>query len=223
MQIIIQNISKYLHFSTNCRNFVGVNVFRVPKICKILLLSLAVVLLGCGRPSQPRPYGYHRIDIPEYGYRQSELPGYPYRFEYADIACIDTTLDYSEPYWVDIFYPTLNARIHCSYKRIERNPGLGKLTDDAIRFVFDHAIKADAIPEQGFSHPEQRVYGVYYDLEGNTASPVQFFLTDSTRHFFRAALYYNAIPDADSLAPVNEVLRKDIHHLIETFRWQNRK
>ena len=86
--------------------------------------------------------------------------------------------------------------------------------------VFDHAIRADAIPEQGFSNPDAHVYGVYYDLEGNTASPVQFFLTDSTRHFFRAALYYNAIPNADSLAPVNEVLRRDIHHLIESFRWQ---
>ena len=190
------------------------------KNLQIVLLCAALGLLSCARPSQPRPYGYHRIDIPEYGYQLFDLAGYPYRFEFAEIARIDTALDYAEPYWVDIFYPTLNARIHCSYKPITRNPGLGKLTDDAIRFVFDHAIKAEAIPEQGFSHPEQRVYGVYYDLEGNTASPVQFFLTDSTHHFFRAALYYNAIPDADSLAPVNEVMRRDIHHLIESFRWQ---
>ena len=170
------------------------------------------------RPVQPHPYGYFRIDIPAYGYKATALQGYPYRFEYADIAHIDTKVDNSEPYWLDIVYPSLNARIHCSYKPVETN--LGKLTDESIRFVFDHAIKADAIPEQGYSNPEARVYGVYYDLEGNTASPVQFFLTDSAHHFFRAALYYNCIPNADSLAPVNDYIRRDIHHIIETFQWQ---
>ncbi len=188
------------------------------KNCPILLLCATLWLLSCTRPSQPRPYGYFRIDIPEYGYRETELPGYPYRFEVADIAYIDTAVDNAEPYWLDIVYPKLNARIYCSYKPVERN--LGKLTDETIRMVFDHAIKADAIPEQGYSNPGERVYGVYYDLEGNTASPAQFFMTDSTRHFFRGALYYNNIPNADSLAPVNQVMRRDIHRLMESFRWQ---
>lgn len=209
---------KYLHFSTNCRNFVGVNVSRMVKIYHILLLIPVIGLLSCSRPSQPRPYAYYRIDIPEYVYQPTRMDAYPYRFEFADIAYIDTKVDHAEPYWLDIVYPSLNARIHCSYKPIEGN--LGQLTDDAIRFVFDHAIKADAIPEQGYTNPEQRVYGVYYDLEGNTASSVQFFLTDSVHHFFRGALYYNTIPNADSLAPVNEALRRDIHHLVESFRWQ---
>lgn len=195
-----------------------------------MLVVAALALLSCSRPSQPLPYGYYRIDIPDYGYQATTLPGYPYRFEFADIAYIDTRVDYlsavkpddEESYWLDVVYPTLNARIHCSYKPIggRSMTNLGHLTDESIRMVFDHAIKADAIPEQGYSNDSARVYGVYYDLEGNTASPVQFFLTDSTRHFFRAALYYNAIPNADSLAPVNDAMRRDIHHLIESFRWQ---
>ena len=198
---------------------------------------MACALLSCSRPSQPLPYGYYRIDIPDYGYQPTTLPGYPYRFEFADIAVIDTRVDNAaavinpdegEEYWLDVVYPTLNARIHCSYKPIQSNikrqtsniSTLGHLTDESIRMVFDHAIKADAIPEQGYTNSEARVYGVYYDLEGNTASPVQFFLTDSTQHFFRAALYYKCIPNADSLAPVNEVMRRDIRHMIESFRWQ---
>lgn len=188
------------------------------KLHNILFVFVVASMTSCMRPVQPHPYGYFRIDIPSYEYKATALQGYPYRFEYADIAHIDTKVDNSEPYWLDIVYPSLNARIHCSYKPVETN--LGKLTDESIRFVFDHAIKADAIPEQGYSNPEARVYGVYYDLEGNTASPVQFFLTDSAHHFFRAALYYNCIPNADSLAPVNDYIRRDIHHIIETFQWQ---
>jgi len=212
---------KYLHFSTFCRNFVLVTDFSMFKNRLIFLLLVAFGLLGCGRYSQPRPYGYFRIDVPEYGYQVSAIKGYPYRFECAEIAYVDTVVEHAEPYWMDIVYPTLNARIHCSYKPVERN--LGKLTDETIRMVFDHAIKADAIPEKGYTNPDERIFGVYYDLEGNTASPVQFFLTDSVHHFFRGALYYNAIPNADSLAPVNDLMRRDIHHLIESFRWQNRK
>ena len=208
-----------MHFSTNCRNFVGANTKLMQKNCQILILLLATTgMLCCSRPSQPRPFGYYRIDIPAYGYQSSARQGYPYRFEYADIAYIDTMVDNTEPFWVDVVYPSLNARIHCSYKHIEHN--LRQLTDESIRFVFDHAIKADAIPEQGYTNAEEHVYGVYYDLEGNTASPAQFFLTDSTQHFFRAALYYNTIPNADSLTPVNEIIRRDIHHMIESFRWQ---
>lgn len=184
----------------------------------IFLLIAAVGLFGCSRPSVPRSFGYYRIEIPAYSYERVAMKGYPYTYEQSSLAYSDTSLANSEPYWVDIVYPSLNARIHCSYKPIEGN--FRQLTDDAVRFVFDHAIKADAIPEQGYTDERHRVWGVYYDLEGNTASPAQFFLTDSVHHFFRGALYYNTIPNADSLAPVNEVLRADIHHLIESFRWQ---
>lgn len=212
-------MSKYLHFSTNCRNFVAGKDSKMQKNLLIVALLAAILLSGCGRYSQPRPYGYYRIGVPKYDYKLIDLNDYPYCFEYADIAYLDTTVDHAEPYWIDVVYPMLNARIHCSYKPIGE-VGLRHLTDDAVRFVFDHAIRADAIPEQGFTNPEQKVYGVYYDLEGNTASPAQFFLTDSTHHFFRGALYYNCIPNADSLAPVNEIMRRDIHRIVETFRWK---
>ena len=182
------------------------------------MLIVVGIWCGCSRPSAPRPFGYYRIEIPTYTYERVWLPGYPYSYEQSTLACVDTSVAQAEPYWIDVVYPSLNARIHCSYKPITGN--FRQLNDDAVRFVFDHAIKADAIPEQGYTDAQHRVWGVYYDLEGNTASPAQFFLTDSVHHFFRGALYYNAIPNADSLAPVNEVLRADIHHLIESFRWK---
>jgi len=52
------------------------------------------------------------------------------------------------------------------------------------------------------------------------ATPYQFFLTDSTHHFFRGALYYDATPNQDSLAPVNAFLLEDIQHILNTFRWK---
>lgn len=118
---------------------------------------------------------------------------------------------------MDVWYPTFNVRIHCSYKPVRNN--LRELSDDAQSFVYKHSGIASAIPEQGFENTDARVYGVLYELEGNTASPFQFYLTDSLHHFFRGAVYFNCVPQQDSLAPVIRYMNGDVRHLIETFRW----
>ena len=38
--------------------------------------------------------------------------------------------------------------------------------------------------------------------------------------FFRGALYYDCIPNADSLAPVTRYLKQDIVELIQSFEWK---
>ncbi len=85
----------------------------------------------------------------------------------------------------------------------------------------NHITKADAINEQMIIDPERKVYGILYDLKGSTATAVQFFVTDSTKHFFRGSLYFFAEPNPDSLAPVNEFFREDIIHIIETLKWKD--
>ena len=62
--------------------------------------------------------------------------------------------------------------------------------------------------------------GIYFSLGGNTATANQFFITDSVRHFLRGALYFDATPNEDSLSIVNEFLKKDLEHLINTMRWK---
>ncbi|MGZ5253868.1 MAG: hypothetical protein ACXWV4_05830 [Flavitalea sp.] len=46
-------------------------------------------------------------------------------------------------------------------------------------------------------------------------------MTDTTNHFIRGALYFDASPNADSLSVVNRFLEEDMKHLINTFRWKN--
>ncbi len=184
-----------------------------------ILSILALMLLSCSRPVAPKPYGYYRITLPEHSYQLFEQNSYPYSFLYSSSATIQLVQYENERYWINIVYPTLNASIHCSYKPVRGN--LRQLTDDAWEFVFNHAIKASAIPEHAYENPEARTYGVFCELKGNTASPMQFFLTDSTRHFFRGAVYFNCVPNQDSLAPVIEYMQEDVLNLIETLRWNS--
>jgi len=185
----------------------------------ILPLVLCLCLNGCGKRYIPKPYGYFRIDLPENTFRTFGETGYPYRFAYSTLAEIRPKKECDESYWMDIYYPRFDARIHCSYKDVNGN--LRELSDDAQDFVYKHAGKASAIPEQGYDNEETNVHGVLYELKGNTASPYQFYLTDSTAHFFRAAVYFNCLPNQDSLMPIINYLQTDIRMMIETFEWQS--
>lgn len=186
----------------------------------VSILAVAVLLVSCGKASAPKPYGYYRITVPDTAYVDFDksYPTYPYTFALSRNAVVKPRTDVSEPYWINLFYPDLDATVHCSYKPVQNN--LRELTDDALEFVYRNASFANAIPEQDYMHPEARVYGVLFDLEGNTASSCQFFVTDSTNHFFRASVYCNCPPNADSLAPVYEYLRKDVVKMVESFEWK---
>lgn len=184
---------------------------------------LAIILpmfVACQRHSVPKEYGYCRIDLDSAIYQVANLPQYPYGMEINKSCFITSIQDQStnELYWINIVYPKLNATIHCSYKQMHDN--LDELSRDAQEFVYNHAMKATKIEESEYIDKEQHVYGILYSLDGEVASPLQFYLTDSLKHFFRGAVYFNCVPNRDSLAPMSEYVQKDAIHLIETFHWQ---
>ena len=188
------------------------------KISLCVFLSL-LMMVGCGKRYLPKPYGYMRIAIPDTCYQVLDVDSLPYDFH---VSCNAQTLpaigDQGEKDWMNVIYPGLNATIHCSYKPLRNN--LRELSEEARQFVYNHAIKAEAIPEKLFENPDEQVYGIYYELQGNSASSVQFVLTDSVNHFFRAALYFNSRPNQDSIAPVLQYIQGDVVRMIETFQWK---
>ena len=193
---------------------------RVVKYRVLIFNLLLLSFVACSNNYTPRPYGYYRITTPDTAYVDFNS-SFPYTFALSCNAVVQPRTDVSEPYWINLYYPALDATIYCSYKPVHGN--LRALTNDALEFVYRNACFATAIPEQEYAHPEASVYGVLFDLEGNTASSCQFFVTDSTRHFFRASVYCNCPPNADSLAPVYNYLRTDIIKMVETFEWTNGK
>lgn len=193
---------------------------RIIRIHLPLFVGVLLACASCSNNYTPRPYGYYRITTPDTAYTDfwAKYPGYPYTFALSQNAVVRPRTDVEEPYWINLYYPALDATVYCSYKPVRNN--LRELTNDALEFVYRNASFATAIPEQDYTHPEASVYGVLFDLEGNTASSCQFFVTDSTRHFFRASAYCNCPPNADSLSPVYNYLRADIIKMVETFEWK---
>lgn len=187
----------------------------------IAMLCGAAIFNSCADDSpNPLPMGYFRIDIPptEYVYRDLECP---FGFEISK----ESRLEFyergkdGEPCWFDIHYPRYNARLHFTHKDMLPNE-LRTYIEDSRSMTYEHHIKASQINATVINQPDKKVYGLVYELEGNVASPMQFYLTDSTTHFVRASLYFEAKPNQDSIRPVLNAVQADLHHFISTFEWK---
>lgn len=183
-----------------------------------LICSIILSLSSCVQTSIPRPYGYFRVDLPKHVYRMIDTLNLPYRFDLPENAKLIQRDAKDDKFWMDIYYPKLNASIYCSYKPVKGN--LIDLLEDTRKIVYKHSIRADGIGEKVYDHPEKNVHGILYDLKGNTASSVQFVLTDSLHHFFRGALYFNNVPNKDSIAPMSNYIREDVIRIMESFEWK---
>jgi len=180
-------------------------------------------ITACNSPYTPKPKGYFKINFPEKKYQTFDVAGYPYTFEYPVYAQVlkDSTFFNAQaenPWWINIDFPQFNGRIYISYKAIGANQ-LDKLVNDAFKLTNKHTTKASSIDEMLINTPNN-IYGVFFNVGGDVATANQFFVTDSSRHFLRGALYFDATPNQDSLGIVNDYLVKDMQHLINTFKWR---
>jgi hypothetical protein len=192
------------------------------KITKFVFAAV-LLALACNSPYTPKRRGYFRIDFPKHEYQVFDRAGFPYTFEYPVYANViqDTTFfeDRPEnPYWINIDFPQFQGRIHISYKEVGKND-LTKLVNDAYNLTYKHTTKATGIEDSVMRTPNG-ITGVFFKVGGNAATAKQFFVTDSTRHFLRGALYFDTSPNEDSLGIVNDFLQQDMRHLINTFKWK---
>ena len=191
----------------------------------LFLTSCSSCLISCNSTyTAGKKKGYFKIDFPEKKYQSFDQPGYPYTFEYPVYARVskDSTFfgDKAGDWWINIDVPQFSGRIYISYKEIGSQNNFDSLKNDAYKMATKQHINISTGITDSLIHTSNGVGGLYYSLEGNTATANQFFLTDSTKHFLRGALYFDATPNADSLGIINDFLKKDLLHLINTLKWK---
>lgn len=195
-------------------------LMRQKAINYVLPCLVVFLIASCGQEYTPKPRGYFKIALPKKAY-QKYNGSCPYTFDYPVYArLVPDHAANAGPCWADISFPQFNGRIHLSYQPVTSPKVFNQLVEDARTFAFAHTVKATAIDEGVISYPEKNVHGIYYAIDGNTASSVQFFLTDSNKNYLRGALYFNEQPRLDSIKPVLDFVKKDIDVLIRSFEWK---
>lgn len=180
---------------------------------KTAYIFTIIFMIGCNSNHTPKPRGFFRIDLPKKEYQKSNL-NCPFIFEYGNYAEMDIREEYC---WFNVKFPKINGTLHMSYKSVQNN--LNEHINNSQDLAYKHSRVADGISEQTYQNQEKKVFGIVYDFEGNTATAIQFYLTDSVNHFVRGALYFNTEIN-DSITPVSDFLKADIYHMVDSWEWK---
>ncbi|MBN9296981.1 MAG: hypothetical protein J0I41_08210 [Filimonas sp.] len=189
-----------------------------------VIVGFIMACISCNSPFTPKPRGYFQVKFPERKYQLFDEPGYPYSFEYPVYAKVvkDSTFfgeATENPWWINVEFPQFDSKIYLSYKIIGGQYKLERLVNDAFNMTNKHSVKANAIEDSLMVTPNN-IRGMYFRVGGDVATANQFFLTDSTKHFLRGALYFDATPNQDSLSIINNFLSEDMKHMINSVKWK---
>ncbi len=183
-------------------------------VVKAVIASFAMILLiSCKKDVLPKPSSQLRLDYQtaRYAHFENECP---FTFDINEESIIKGKTDCN----FTINYPKMKATIYLSYKPIQNN--INVLLKDAQKLTYEHVIKADDILEQPFINSDHKVYGMFYQVNGNAATNAQFYVTDSVKHFLDCSVYFYAKPNFDSVMPAASYVKNDMQRLMESLRWK---
>jgi gliding motility-associated lipoprotein GldD len=192
----------------------------------LLITTFLFTACGDGTIPVPKSRSYPRVEYPERAYISATTDYCNFSFDKP----VSATLVRDDLFFADVppdscwfdlrFVEALNGSVHFSYYPIDNYETFEALRDEAFKLVGVHNGRASDIQEIVINREEADVHGIAFDIAGPAASPFQFFLTDTTNHFVRAALYFDAVVRPDSLKPIIAYAKEDIFRLVETFQWE---
>lgn len=170
----------------------------------------------------PKPHQYPKINFPVKAYKDFSDAACDVQFQipsYSDVEKKTSFFDEKplHPCWFDVRFPEFNGRLHCSYFEVTNRQVFDELVDDVFDLVSKHRSRASFARESLIDKDD--VNGILFDIDGPVASPLLFYVTDSTKHFFMASLYFKNKVNPDSMNIVHNFVREDVIKLIESFEW----
>jgi gliding motility-associated lipoprotein GldD len=182
---------------------------------RLILIYFSVVLfISCEDEVTIKPKAQLSLDYPLPEYEDVKI-GFPFQFQKNKIAHLVKKRNFG----LNLQYPNMKATVYMTYQNVTET-NLDSLLRDAQKLAYDHAVKAESIPEQPFVNPDDNVYGMFYMINGNAATQAEFYITDSIQNFITGALYFEAKPNFDSIYPAVVYLRKDMRRILETLKWK---
>ncbi|MCP9612891.1 hypothetical protein [Coprobacter tertius] len=178
-------------------------------------ILLLISFISCKPDYTPKPDAYYRIEIPAPEYQIADID-LPVSFETSVYTQIIQDSIHKNSNWFNILYPAYKATLYCSFEKVRNKKELIKILQENKELVYRHTVRADAIEAKEYEAPDSKLFATLYHLTGNSATPLQFVVTDSSNYMLRGALYFDNQVKNDSVAPVVDYITQDVVHLIES-------
>ena len=170
-------------------------------------------------PPRPRPYGYHRIELPtKRTYTRFSNEVCNFTFEYPDFG--EVSQNRKDSCWVDVYFPRFECKWHITYHDIEES---GRAWDAHFEehrtLVYKHSQKATLIQPDQLKAPQG--YGTLYEIYGNVGNPAQvFFSSLDDRQVVMTSFYFNTATKNDSLQPIIDFMKEELRHMASSVEWK---
>lgn len=188
-------------------------------------LLMAILWVSCQEDNPvPKPRTYPRMDLPTGKFITFDNQACPFTFEYPDYNLYEKSQDWRRPEeltdscWFSLLVPELGAHLFMSYHHISSRRDYDKYISDTYRII-DQINKRSDYTEEVVVRNNHGVAGLKFLFTGSAASPIHFYLSDTTQHFAKGALYYDHGTAPDSMRPATNQLLQDIDHMLASWQW----
>ena len=184
---------------------------------------MTIIFLSCSETVPvPKPPTHLKLDLPTLSYDKLTLD-VPYSFELPQFYKAKSIANRNDSNKIKnsliIDLGPLNGKLFFYFKNLFEGDTLARYINFANEKVDDHKIKASKILQQNIINLDKKVYGTFFELQGDVATNFQFYLTDSVSQFARGEIILNCKPNYDSLIPSLNYIKQNLMHLVNTFEW----
>ena len=182
----------------------------------ISLFFFTLIIFSCDKPNLPKQNGFLRIEFKEPYYSIYEETDTSFNFYYNSNS---TDLEQIGNNQFLFEYSDLNLSLNLSFYNIKSSQDLGRKARDFSLILDTHTKKSNGVVLREYDNDNRRVFGKLYEIKGDVASPIQFYLTDSLSSFISGSVNLKFKSNYDSIFPSIQYVKNDILVLFESINW----
>ena len=185
----------------------------------IISLFFTLIIFSCNKPNLPKQNGFLRIEFKEPYYSIYDETDTSFNFYYNSNS---SDLDQIGNNQFLFDYRDLNLSLNLSFYKIKGSQGLEKKSHDFSLILDTHTKKSNGVILRQYDNNNSKIFGKLYEIKGDVASPIQFYLTDSVSNFISGSVNLKFKSNYDSIFPSIQYVKNDILVLFESINWNTK-
>jgi len=184
-----------------------------------LLVVFSILLCTCSDSNLPKQTAFLRIEFPEPKYFAFKDLAHHIDFYY-NASAVEIKTENSNQ--LSLTYPKINFSVDLSIQKLNNSQDFDDNFSDFSLLLDTHSKKSNGVLMREYEDLNNRVFSKIYEISGGVASPIQFYITDSTSNFIKGSLNLKFKSNYDSIFPSIQYVKNDIFILVESLNWRSK-